>query len=217
VLAKLSRQVLAVPDAQERSVAQTRSFSNMALALLYLIHREIPSGLPAGLQAAGQQLLSRYRPVARKTGGDPAIQKFIFLGSGPLYGLASEVMLKMKEMSLAYSEAYHFLEFRHGPISVIDGNTLVAALVDGDTPEMMLNVIRDVRALGARVLALSENPLPDPAGMIDFPVVFQSGLPAPWYAPLFLPILQQMAFERAMASGQNPDQPANLRAVVEAI
>ena len=46
---------------------------------------------------------------------DKKINQIIFLGSGWNYGLASEVMLKMKEMSLTLSEAFHFLEYRHGP------------------------------------------------------------------------------------------------------
>ena len=63
-------------------------------------------------------------------GENRAINKFFFLGSDALYGIACEAMLKMKEMSLAYSEAYHTLEFRHGPMSMVDGaDSLVIGLI----------------------------------------------------------------------------------------
>ena len=43
---------------------------------------------------------------------------FVFLGSGPLYGIAQEGALKLQEMSLSYTQAYHPMEYRHGPISL---------------------------------------------------------------------------------------------------
>ena len=40
---------------------------------------------------------------------------YVFLGQGPFFGVAQESMLKVKEMSCSYAQAFHTLEFRHGP------------------------------------------------------------------------------------------------------
>lgn len=54
---------------------------------------------------------------------------YFFLGSGCRYGLACEASLELKEISLAISEPFHSMEFRHGPLSIVDANTLVIGLM----------------------------------------------------------------------------------------
>src|SRR5690606_13567687 len=82
-------------------------------------------------------------------------QRVFYLGSGALYGLACEAMLKMKEMSLTHAEAFHTLEFRHGPKSMVDSETLIVGLLDGQN-EIELAVIEEMRALGATTITLSQ-------------------------------------------------------------
>jgi glucosamine 6-phosphate synthetase-like amidotransferase/phosphosugar isomerase protein len=48
----------------------------------------------------------------------------------------------------------------------------------------------------------------------DFVIALNSGLPAVWHAPLYLPVLQLMAYYRAIAKGLDPDHPTHLEAVV---
>lgn len=60
------------------------------------------------LPSMGRSLLDTYFRLARELGEDKSIDHFFFfLGSHPYYGLACEAMLKMKEMTLSYSEAFH--------------------------------------------------------------------------------------------------------------
>ena len=68
---------------------------------------------------AGRRLLERLSHVAQGLGEDDTLEWFYFLGSGMRYGLAAELSLKMKEMTLSHSEPFHFLEFRHGPQSMV--------------------------------------------------------------------------------------------------
>ena len=53
---------------------------------------------------------------------------YIILGQGIYYGVANECMNKMKEMGLSNSEGYYDLEYRHGPMSLVDENTLIVCL-----------------------------------------------------------------------------------------
>ena len=123
-LAKEADFVMAAAQAKENSVAQTRSFTSMFLL------SQILSGALANddtvaerLQAlpdALETLLKENKNLLRQIGEDLSINRFFFLGGGPLYGLACEAMLKTKEMTCSWAEAYHPLEFRHGPMSVVD-------------------------------------------------------------------------------------------------
>lgn len=216
-LAQQSNLVLAINAAQEKSLAQTRSFSSMmivvqAMAALFAGWNDFSQ--LAGLAPLAQRLLSEYHDLARQLGENPAIDRFFFLGSGPLNGIASEAMLKMKEMSLSYSEAYHTLEFRHGPMSMVNEQTLVAGLISDDIVQQEAAVLRQMRQRGARILATAEADyrpdLPDGSHVVPL----ASGLPL-WARPvLYLPVLQLLAYYRAMAQGRNPDKPANLTAVI---
>jgi glucosamine--fructose-6-phosphate aminotransferase (isomerizing) len=213
-LAQLAQYVISVPDAQEKSVAQTRSFSNMLLAVIWLISRNIPSDLPAVFAEVGQQLIAENVAMAERIGRDKSIERLFFLGSGPMYGLANEAMLKMKEMSLSYSESFHFHEFRHGPMSMVDGHSLIVGLISDSARAQQYTLLREMKALGARTLGLQDMGDPKAAEALDDQVLFRSGIAEIWRAPFYLPILQLMAYERAIHKGLNPDLPANLKSVV---
>ena len=214
-LAQEADLAIVIPDSQEESLAQTRSFSSMTLMLQAML------GLFAGKNAdlgqmpiVAERLLTTYGELAKELGENKDIERFFFLGTGPLYGTACEVMLKMKEMSLSYSEAYHTLEFRHGPMSMVNDKTLVVGLISDETQAQEVAVLRQMHEQGAKILCIAESD----AGFqltewSDF-VCLDSGLPN-WARPaLYLPVLQLMAYYRAMSRGVNPDAPANLRAFI---
>jgi glucosamine--fructose-6-phosphate aminotransferase (isomerizing) len=217
-VARAADLVLPAVAAQEQSVAQTRSFSSMLV--LCLATAAALAGEEAGLEhlhrlperLAG--LLGRAGDLARRLGGDPAIDRLYFLGSGALYGLANEAMLKTKEMALSHAEAYHTLEFRHGPMSMVTPQTLVVGLVSDSAQAQERRVLQDMQALGGRVLALAESSAAFDGWQPDEAVELRSGLPEWERGPLYLPVLQLMAYHRALARGLDPDRPHNLTAVV---
>lgn len=206
---------LVAQEAGEKSVAQTRSFTSMyllTLAAAYLASGDDQA--LADLQFLPdrfQPLVDRYESLSRQLAEDSRLNQFIFLGSGWHFGLACEVMLKMKEMSLSTSEAFHFLEFRHGPKSMVAPGTLIVGLLSDAAYEQEIKVLEEMHALGATVLAFVEKDQGVPA---DYVVELQSGLPDLSRAVLQLPFLQLLAYYRAMHKGLNPDRPANLEAVV---
>jgi glucosamine--fructose-6-phosphate aminotransferase (isomerizing) len=151
---------LIVREAQEQSIAQTRSFSSMlvlAQAWAWLLangeHLQTLSSLPA----IGDRLISENLDLAQQLGEDRGLDRFFFLGSGPQYGLACEAMLKMKEMSLSYSEAFPFMEFRHGPMSMVNDATLIVGLLSDAARDYEVAVLEEMRALGARTLRRARN------------------------------------------------------------
>ncbi|MCA9836301.1 MAG: SIS domain-containing protein [Trueperaceae bacterium] len=205
-LAQLGTVNLVFPSGQEQSIAQTRAFSVLYLATIALakhyLHQDISS---ASLSEAGRRLLQVYAPLAKRVGANAQLERFYFLGSGPRYGLACEVSLKMKEMTLSHSEPFHFLEFRHGPQSMVDDNTLMIGLISEENEASERAVLNEMKARGAQILALANQ---------NADVSLDSSVDASLRNVLYLPVLQLMAFERSLSKGLNPDKPHNLTAVV---
>ncbi|MCC7206624.1 MAG: SIS domain-containing protein [Anaerolineae bacterium] len=215
-LAHQADLILSIDEAQEQSVAQTRSFSSMLLVLQGVIallgggHLDDVVTLPRALRT----LFREYVGLARELGEHPEVRQFFFLGSGALHGIANEAMLKLKEMSLSPSEAFHVLEFRHGPMSMVDDHTLVVALISDEMRNQELSVLRHMRKRGARILAIAQHAYDLEPDARTYVVQLPAELPR-WARPvLYLPFLQFMAFYRALLRKQNPDQPANLEFVI---
>ena len=210
-----AKRALVAQYAEEESVAQTRSFTSMLLltqfAAALASHQDDYLDQLRTLPSLGGRIVGSCEELAQRWGHDPHVERFVFLGSGANYGLACEAMLKMKEMSLSPSEAFHFMEFRHGPKSVVGPDMLIIGLVTETAREHEAAVLAEMRDLGARVLAITESPDGLPA---DDVVVLDSDLSDLARGPLMMPFLQLMAYYRAMSKGLNPDRPTNLEAVV---
>jgi len=213
---KLADLSLVASSAQEVSIAQTRSFASMLLlveALALQVSGKNASKILAEFPQNVERLLNQYQELAQKLGEDQSIERFFFLGSAYNYGIASEAMLKMKEMSLSNSEAFHTLEFRHGPKSMVDEYSLVVGLVNESTDFQEIPVLEEMASLKGKILSLVEksDPRLEAIGGI---VELSSGVDESLRALLFLPVLQLLAYYRAISRGQDPDNPHNLDAVV---
>jgi glutamine---fructose-6-phosphate transaminase (isomerizing) len=211
-LAQLGALNIVLPSGQEDSVVQTRAFSVLylgavALAALWTGHAALFDEL-AGLPAAGRQLLNNYSTLAQSLGANMDFDRFYFLGSSSRYGLACEYALKMKEMSLTHSEPFHFMEFRHGPMSMVTDSTVIVGLVSEANRDQEMKVLDEMRDRGARIVSVGER---------DVEVEFRSGLSEAARSVLCLPFAQLIGYERSLAKGLNPDQPHNLTAVVKLV
>ena len=209
-LARLADTRILIDKGQEESVAQTRSFASMYVAATAVCARvagrdELLAAMRR-LPAAGEALMAKYEATAREIGEKNSVDRFYFLGSGIRYGLACEANLKMKEMTLTHSEPFHFLEFRHGPMSMANRHAVVAGLLSDANREREARVLTEMEALGAQVLGLGES---------GTQVNFESNVAESVRGVLYLPILQLLAFYRSLAKGLNPDRPTNLTAVVK--
>ena len=209
-LSHLADVKIVIDKGQEESMAQTRSFASMFVAVSVFCVRmagqddllEPMNKLPQ----AGDWLIDKYESFAKELGENLDFDRFYFLGSGIRYGLACEANLKMKEMTLTHSEPFHFLEFRHGPMSMVNGNTVVVGMLSDANRFHEARVLAEMKMLGAAVAVLGES---------DADVELESQIPESVRAVLYLPVLQLMAFHRAVAKGLNPDRPNNLTAVVK--
>jgi glucosamine--fructose-6-phosphate aminotransferase (isomerizing) len=210
VLSRMANVNFVIDKGQEQSVAQTRSFASMYVAATAFAARmagrnELIEAMK-GLPEVGHSIMGKYESYAKSIGENVSFDRFYFLGSGIRYGLACEVNLKMKEMTLTHSEPFHFLEFRHGPMSMVNENAVVVGMLSDTNRVHEARVLSEMKKLGGTVAGLGES---------DTDVCFESGIPESVRGVLYLPVLQLMAFYRSLAKGLNPDSPNNLTAVVK--
>lgn len=206
--------VLMLPAAAESSVVMTQSFTSMLLAL------QIVSAQVAGnhelldrlrmLPDEFDRLFSAAEAFARGLAENRSLERFIYLGLGPYYGLAEEATLKLKEMTQTPCEAYNPLEFRHGPISIVETGTAIVLLEGEREREYMPALEDDLAARGAHLAVLgpyASHVAPDSLRLPD-------SLDDLSRSVLYLPPLQMLAMYRALTLGLNPDEPRNLSQVV---
>jgi len=210
VLSQLADVSIVIPKGQEESVAQTRSFASLYVAATGFAARTAGRNdlfdRMSTLPETGARLIRDFEPAAREMGENLDFDRFYFLGSGIRYGLACEVNLKMKEMTLTHSEPFHFLEFRHGPMSMVNEKAVVVGLVSESNFSHEKAVLNEMQLLGGKTVALGES---------GVDIAFESGIPESMRSVLYLPALQLMAFYRSLAKRLNPDRPNNLSAVVK--
>ncbi|NWF64873.1 MAG: SIS domain-containing protein [Chloroflexi bacterium] len=210
ILSRMANFNFVIDKGQEQSVAQTRSFASMYVAVTALCAkmagREELVKEMGKLPEVGNWVIGNYESYAKSIGENLSFDRFYFLGSGIRYGLACEVNLKMKEMTLTHSEPFHFLEFRHGPMSMVGASTVVCGLLSAVNRQHEAKVLSEMKMLGGTVTAIAES---------EADVCFESHIPESVRSVLYLPVIQLMAFYRSLAKGLNPDRPTNLTAVVK--
>ena len=133
-----------------------------------------------------------------------------FIGRGPLYPVALEGALKLKEISYIHAEGYHAAELKHGPIALLENGTLVIALAN-DIPgkDKTLGNVEECKARGARILGIIT------AGDHEAAEIMDDVIEIPACHPLVATIptavaLQLLAYHIANIRGCEIDQPRNL-------
>ena len=178
-LAAETRDLVLLDFAAEQSVVSSRFITSS----IVLLRAHLTAGAGAELGADVRALPGvAAREVARPRPAELAERaEFTFLGRGWAVAVADEAALKLREASRTWAESYPAMEYRHGPISVSDENTVVWAL--GDVPA---DLLADARRTGAAVITSGAEPL---AGLIG---------------------AQRLAVMLAERKGIDPDQPRAL-------
>lgn len=169
-------KVVVLHEAQEEAIVQTRSFSSAFMYLAYAL-----TGSPAL-----RTVPDRFEGVQGEEAGFPVGARYFLLGSGVAWAVAQEASLKLKETALVWAEAFQSLEFRHGPKSLLDGESVVF-LLESHPLEAPLAV--EMESLGAKVVRL-------PGALEEL--------------PLSLARLQLFAHRLARQRGLDPDRPRHL-------
>lgn len=143
----------------EVGVATTKVFTAQ-LFCLQILQTMLSSTIPFNthweyLPTHISQLLTKREAVAACANTLLNHEKCIFLGRGPQYAIAQEACLKVQELSYIPCLAFAAGELKHGPIALIDKNTILVVLVSDDHYQEKLRAnIAEVHARGGQVLVI---------------------------------------------------------------
>jgi glucosamine--fructose-6-phosphate aminotransferase (isomerizing) len=216
-----SDAVLYTHAGPEIAVASTKTFATQLIAM-YLIGLEIARHLEnlskkeiskladqlKQLPAQIEQVLETVEPLRELTRKFKGAESVLFLGRHVGYPTALEGALKLKELAYMHAEGFAGGELKHGPIALIDKGTPVVAIMPSQgsiLAEKMASNIQEVKARGAIVIAISEFEFAGADHLIRIPQVDQFLQPVLSVVPL-----QVIAYEMAIARGNDVDQPRNL-------
>lgn len=216
-----SDAVLYTHAGPEIAVASTKAFATQLIAM-YLIGLEIGKQLDrlskkeikeisdqlSALPAKVEQVLETVEPLRELTRKFKDSQSVLFLGRHVGFPTALEGALKLKELAYMHAEGFAGGELKHGPIALIDKGTPVVAIMPAEhsvLAEKMASNIQEVKARGAVVIAISEFDFVGADHLIRIPQTDQLLQPVLSVVPL-----QVIAYEMAVARGNDVDQPRNL-------
>jgi glutamine---fructose-6-phosphate transaminase (isomerizing) len=217
-LEKMASFTIPLLPADERSTVMTRSFTSMlitleALAAVYAGHSELRhdlEDLAAPVEALLPDLSLRLRAFVEAR----TFRDYVFLGQGPFYAIAADAALKVTEMSCSYTQSYHTLEFRHGPKSIANDETLVVFFLSRSGYEVESSVLTDIKALGAATMAVVDTADETVRRSADFLVELRPKVPElAWLASAVIPG-QLLGVHTGIHKGLDPDNPKNLTRVV---
>jgi glucosamine--fructose-6-phosphate aminotransferase (isomerizing) len=218
-LARESSEALVLEPANEASVTTTQSLTSMVLC------GQAMGGAVAGdnaylrqlaeLPALGRGLMEPAHELGRRIAQEAGVDRYAFVASGPLRGLARECQLKIKEMVLAPSDAYPLLDFRHGPKSNVNERMLVTLLAGDRTRRVEIEFLREMKGLGGKLFVSCDKSDAELAAPADY--LFVAGSRLPDFARSILQILPVhfLAFYKSLAAGLSPAAPVNLSYWVE--
>jgi glucosamine--fructose-6-phosphate aminotransferase (isomerizing) len=206
----------------EIAVASTKAFTTqlMCLYLLALKLARVRSRITeeayrnyidelVRLPLLAEELLSKQKLIQRFASRQFNKTKVFFMGRQFDYAVSLESALKLKEISYTHSEAFAAGELKHGPIALVDKNTLVVAIA---TQTVLFDkIISNVKEISARggaslVITWEDNPFgPVADEVFTIPKTIDP------FSPMLAVIPAQLfAYYCSIQRGNNPDKPRNL-------
>ena len=223
-IARESDVALPILAGVEVGVASTKAFMNQLAVLATLA---ITAALQRGTIDAARglelrealrvmpglinQTLALEDQISRRTAKLAEARSVLFLGRGPLFPLAMEGALKLKEISYIHAEGYASGELKHGPIALIDKTVPVIVLAPSDALfDKTVSNMQEVMARDGRVWLIT-----DSAGAAEAGEGTWATLVLPSVDPILAPMLyavaaQLIAYHTALHKGTDVDQPRNL-------
>ena len=206
----------------EIGVASTKAFTTQLLSILLVTlmmakhrglsaerEREFVANLTHA--AAASDLTLKMSDELKELAKDFADKSHtLFLGRGPMWPIAMEGALKLKEISYIHAEAYAAGELKHGPLALIDEEMPVVVVApNNELLEKLKSNMQVVRARGGQlyVFADAATGIKSEPGMkvITMPHADRLIAPIVYTVPL-----QLLAYHVAVLRGTDVDQPRNL-------
>jgi glucosamine--fructose-6-phosphate aminotransferase (isomerizing) len=217
-VARVADYVMYTQAGPEIAVASTKAFTTQLMCVFLLtcaltkdvaVRKTIMAELET-LSSKAQLIVSRQEEIQRFAARQFNKTKVFYFGRQSDFAISLESALKLKEISYTHSEAFAAGELKHGPIALVDENTLiVATCCQPKLYDKMDSNIKEVKARGAKALAITfeNNSVFD--NVAD--EIFQIPETDPYFAPILSVIVTQLyAYYCSVNRGIDPDHPRNL-------
>lgn len=220
----LSDMLIYTLAGREIAVATTKAYLCQA-AVMYLLGLFIGeksgsisckeyAGLSDGLSRVVSSVEKTLRLGEKAALIAPELKKaehIYFIGRGTDYALALEGSLKLKEISYIHCEAYPAGELKHGTISLIEkGTPVVAVCLREDIFSKTLSGIKEVKARGARIIALTKEKFAEHFDEEDILMMTEDSLPDNLSLLSGVVPLQLLSYHVSVIRGCEVDKPRNL-------
>lgn len=224
-LTRVSRAYIIQQSGPEIGVAATKTFTSQVLVLAQLALRlakqrgklsqdeldELDADIkkiPDWVQETLDMCSEKTKELAEKYLDD---KLFLFLGRGVSSATALEGRLKLLEITYVPALAYPAGESKHGPISIIEeGVACVFICPRGETRSHIVGSIMEMKARGARILAICEEGDEEIKRLSDDFVEMPRGIPEALSPIPYVVPMQLIAYHLAVLKGLDPDMPRNL-------
>jgi tagatose-6-phosphate ketose/aldose isomerase len=209
-------------EANDQSLAMTSSYSGMLLAGLLMAELDHLKTLDTKIHRLvkyGEKAISYYAEELKQV-AEKDFSRAVFLGSGPLYGTATESHLKLQELTdgkiICKKDSY--LGFRHGPKAVVDESTLVVYIFSNDEHALKYekDLVRSMRKSSRPLLEIGimESRLADLS--LDHEFHFSedtSTLSEDFLTVCGVIPAQILSFYKSLQIGLSPDSPSHSGAI----
>lgn len=211
-LSRLSDYSLTINCGPEIGVAATKSFTSQISIIYSIIGKLIDQkfeflGYPNKFEDCVNELLNMGNDIEKIADIIKSTQDIYILGKGIHYPIALEGSLKIKELAYIHAEGIAAGEIKHGPLALVENNTIVIIINPSDeTYKDTLNIAHEMKSRGAKLIGISDrnNVLYD--YYISIPKFMNMNI-----NPILEIIpLQLLSYYLAIKKNINPDYPRNL-------
>ena len=206
----------------EIGVASTKAFTTQLLSMLIvtlILARQ--RGMSAEIEAeyvphvvhaaaAVEEALQMSEGLKQLAEDFAEKEHTLFLGRGPMWPVAMEGALKLKDISYIHAEAYAAGELKHGPLALIDEDMPVVVVApNNELVDKLKSNMQVVRARGGQLYVFADRETgiesEDGVTVIEMPHADRLISPVVYTVPL-----QLLAYHVAVLKGTDVDQPRNL-------
>jgi glucosamine--fructose-6-phosphate aminotransferase (isomerizing) len=210
-LARISESFLTINCGPEVGVAATKSFTGQ-LSVIYTVIEKLCSG-SIGIVSKKGDLKSAIASVLAMEDQTIRIAELLkdhrdvyILGKSLHYPIALEGALKIKELTYIHAEGIAAGELKHGPLALIDSNSIVIVINPSDiSSKDVLSNVHEIKSRGATIIGISN----------ESEDVYDHFIKLPTLDSIMYPIieiipLQLLAYHLALKKNADPDYPRNL-------
>ncbi len=210
-LTQVSERYIPLACGYEISVPATKTYTNQAIAMLYLAMRmgghdtrqldTLPDLIEQTIQSTDSVVTALGPSLS-------AWDDLYCVGYGSTYPVAMEGALKLKEITYAHCEGMLSTEFKHGPLSAVRENYPVIFVVGPDDIPLLISGINEVTCRSGRAIVVGPEDSRLRANADDLVVLPDCDFST--NAVLAAIPLQLLSYRISVARGLNPDFPRNL-------